>query len=352
MKLYTYSTARQRLAEVLERRLESEPAVTATTFSLTNPGEELAAVLEVEGSAPPIELVDYNIVEGTKQGHLVRFNRVALDFFGAFDVPLLMGRPLQPGGEGVLVNQTMVESLFGGANPLGRRVRYVGRSREAGEGNIELGRWLEIVGVVPDFPRATALGAPAVSRLYHAAAPGEIPAPTLGVRVRDGVPSTFAGRLRTISASVDPTLQLRDLSSFEDAARREQGLMGLLGLTVTLTMLSVVVLSAAGIYALMSFTVARRWKEIGIRAALGANPARILGGIFSRAIGQLALGASLGMIAAAGVEWLLDGETLQGHGPIILPMVAVFMTAVGLLAALGPARRGLRINPSEALRDE
>jgi hypothetical protein len=96
-------------------------------------------------------------VEGAKQGHLVRFNRVSMDFFDAFEVPILMGRSFQPGdlgsaGGGVLVDRTFVDRLFGGQNPLGRRVRYVGRSREAGEDNMVLERWYEIVGVVSDFP--------------------------------------------------------------------------------------------------------------------------------------------------------------------------------------------------------
>ena len=116
--------------------------------------------------------------------------------------------------------------------------------------------------------------------------------------------------------------------------------------------ISVIVLSAAGIYSLMAFTVARRRKEIGIRAALGADAGQILRGIFARSFAQLAVGATLGMIAATGVEHLSGGEMLQGHALIILPLVALGMTVIGLLAAMGPARRGLQIQPTEALREE
>jgi ABC-type antimicrobial peptide transport system permease subunit len=167
-----------------------------------------------------------------------------------------------------------------------------------------------------------------------------------------GTPSAFAGRLREISAGVDPSLQLSKVSSPEEAAKREQGIMRLIGVTLTAVMLSLVVLSGAGIYALMSFTVARRRKEIGIRAALGADPTRILAGIFSRALAQLAAGAAVGLAGAIALEQVLEGEMFQGHGAVILPLVALFMTVTGLLAAIGPARRGLRIQPIEALREE
>ena len=117
-------------------------------------------------------------------------------------------------------------------------------------------------------------------------------------------------------------------------------------------MLSVLILSAAGIYALMSFTVARRKREIGIRAALGADRNRLLAGIFARALGQLAAGAAVGMIGAFALEQALEGEMFQGRGAIILPAVALVMTTVGVLAAIGPARQGLSIQPTEALREE
>jgi putative ABC transport system permease protein len=206
--------------------------------------------------------------------------------------------------------------------------------------------------VVQDFPAATTLDGGPVNRVYHAAEAGGVYPATIAVRVRAGDAGAFAGRLRELTAEVDPDLQLRALSTAEEALKREQGLMRWIGLTLVLVMASVLVLSAAGIYALMSFTVARRRREIGIRGALRANPARLLAGSFSRAIRQLALGAGVGIIAAVGLEQLLEGDTFQGQAAFILPAVAVVMTTVGVLAAIGPARRGLSIQPTEPLRDE
>jgi putative ABC transport system permease protein len=331
--------------------------VAGATYSLASPGEELAAVLEIEGIPAPLDPVDYNIVEGIKQGHFVRFNLVATDFFETFGVPVLIGRDFRPAdtaisADGILVNRVFADRMFGGQNALGRRVRYVGRSREAFEGSVTLGRWYQIIGVVTDFPAQTEIPDRAVARVYHAATPGDVYPAMLAVRVRGNSPSTFASRVREISAKVDPALQLRQMSTAEDAAKREQGIMRLIGVILIAVMLSVVTLSGAGIYALMSFTVARRRKEIGIRAALGADPARILAGIFSRALGQLAVGALLGLAGAISLEQLLEGEMFQGRGAVILPLVAFFMTTVGMVAAYAPARRGLQIQPTEALREE
>jgi predicted permease len=345
----------------LERRLEADPAVSHVTFSLESPGGELAAALEAEGVPAPRDPVDYNLVEGTRQGHFVRFNRVAIDFFDAVGVPVLLGRGFKAEdidslgagpGRGVIVNRTFAERLYGGANALGRRVRYVGRSREAHAEQVVLGRWHEIVGVVPDFPIHAMLDSSAPAVVYHAASPASLYPATLAVRVPGAAPSSFAGRLREVTAAVDPNLQLRGISTTDEIIKREQGVMRLIGITLAAVMLSVVTLSGAGIYALMSFTVARRRKEIGIRAALGADPTRILMAIFSRALGQLAIGAAVGMAGAVGLEQLLEGEMFQGRGAVILPIVAAFMTTVGLLAGVGPARRGLRIQPTEALRAE
>lgn len=345
----------QRRAE-LERRLEAEPAVSKVTFSLVPPGEELAAVIEVDGAPAPAQRVDYNIVEGTRQGHFIRFNRVALDYFDAFDVRVLTGRLLQAGDDGagatgVVVDRTFVDRLLGGSSALGRRFRYVGRSREAGEGNVLLGRWYEVVGVINDFPPNAARGAARPPRVYHAAPAEAVYPAAMAIRVRGAAPGTFADRLRQIGAAVDPALQLRNISTAEDARTREQGLMRLIGGTLIAVTLSVVVLSAAGIYALMSFTVARRRKEIGIRAALGADPRRLLTGIFSRAAWQLGLGAALGMVGALAIEHV-DGEIFEDGAAVVLPLVALLMMAVGLLAAWGPARRGLAVQPTQALREE
>jgi putative ABC transport system permease protein len=120
---------------------------------------------------------------------------------------------------------------------------------------------------------------------------------------------------------------------------------------IGLVLLSVFLLSAAGVYALTSFTVLQRRREIGIRTALGAHPRQVLLGVFKRVARQLGTGLALGIAAAAAIEAASGGELMSGRGRVLLPAFGVIMALVALLGALGPARRGLRIQPTEALRE-
>jgi predicted permease len=317
----------------LMRRLEIEPRVSRVTFAMVNPGEERPASIEAQG--------------GDASGYDVRFNRVDLNFFRTFDVPILAGRgfesvDLASEAGTVVVNRTFAEQVFGG-DALGRRIRYIGRTE----------RWHEIVGIVPDFPTGASPemgGSPL--RLYHAAAAGQLQPATMAIRVRGGPPSTFAARLQEVASAVDPDLQLRRMVSMDEAMRREQWIRRLEAAVLAAVTLSVLLLSSAGIYALMSITVSQRRKEIGIRTALGADPKRLVASIFSRALGQLAAGAALGMAAAVVLERASGGDLMGKNAAVVLPAVALFMMVVGFLAALGPARRSLRIEPTEALREQ
>ncbi|MQA89438.1 MAG: FtsX-like permease family protein [Gemmatimonas sp.] len=97
---------------------------------------------------------------------------------------------------------------------------------------------------------------------------------------------------------------------------------------------------------------ARRQREIGIRTAIGAPRRAILRSIFSRAGGQLALGLSVGLVAVLLLDVVAGGGLLGSHSTVILPGFGFLMLVAGLLAALGPARRALRVQPTDALRAE
>ena len=186
--------------------------------------------------------------------------------------------------------------------------------------------------------------------IYHAAAVGELHPLVVSMRFAGSLPAGVTERIRTIGAEVNPAIQLRrlvPLSQFYDEVR---SLWRYLSWGVALVTASVLLLSAAGIYALMSFTVARRTREIGIRTALGAHPRRILLGVFGRAASQLMLGVLAGSVVSS-VAVASSGLAAPAAAALVAA-VAVIMLVVGLLAAFAPARRGLRIRASEALRTD
>jgi putative ABC transport system permease protein len=349
----------QRHTELIQR-LEAEPEVAAVTFSTAVPGDEATVWIEVEGVRTPTaeeaqHASGYVVRAGSGAGHEVRMNRVDAGYFDTFEVPLVTGRGFRiadanPAATAVIVNRSFAEAIFGTSNAVGRQLRYAGRSNDADPEHVEFGRWYEIIGVVADFPN------PAKSQLvprkvYHATTAAAAGTVQMSVRLHSDDAMSFAGRFRELAADVDPRLQLRDLISMDDAVRREQAMLRTVAAVLVGLTAAVLLLSSAGIYAMMSFTIAQRRREIGIRTALGADQRQILAGIFSRAIAQLTAGAAVGIGLAILLELASDGDMLEGHAAVVVPMVAGFMTLVGLVAAIGPARRGLRIHPTEALRE-
>lgn len=335
----------------LERALESEPGVTGATFSSRPPGQEPTVRVEVQ---------DLARAPGARSGRRSRMMPVAPDFFETFGVPMLAGRAFHSGdataeAAPVIVNETFARELIGGGNVLGHRVRLVAYEEAqpvGSENGIEKEPWREIVGVVPNFPPNRMNGELPEARMYEPMALGEEEVVVLSTRL-PSAPAAFGMRLRLIAMSVDPDLQLHNVMALDEVYRQgARRFARLAALMMALVTLSVLVLSAAGMYALMSFTVTRRRREIGIRSALGAHPRRLVASVLTRALRQLAIGAIAGMGVATYLDRGSGGELMGGHAEVLVPAVLVIMIATGCLAALGPARRSLRIQPAEALKAE
>ena len=165
-------------------------------------------------------------------------------------------------------------------------------------------------------------------------------------------PAATSRRLQEINTNLDPILRVDDVRRLDEVLAESQMGGHLTSYALAIVTLSVLVLSAAGLYALMSFAVTLRRREIGIRTALGAQPVRLLASIFGRALRQIAGGVIVGVAIALVLHRWLNIEVEGGwHIPGILPAAAIFILAIGLLSAAGPARRAVRVDPTEALRD-
>ena len=322
--------------EELERRILAEPGVEGVTFADRLPvQDQFKYQIEVDtmAGAP---------ADGLRTSTGVN---VGPGYFGTFDAEVIAGRPFTPGdydrGGVLIVNQSFARHVFAERNVVGQRVRVTGGHGPA----LPSEEWYEIVGVVKDFGWAIEAPHEQAAMYYPRLATGES---LVGLAVRVSDPEAFAPRLRSLAAEVSPALVLDDVQSLTDAGGAEARMNWALTSVAWFVSLVVLLLSATGIHSLMAFTVARRTREIGIRAALGASRGKIVAGIFSRAFLQIGLGA----LAGAGLSMLVVGVAdSAGEIAVLLGAMGVMMVA-GLTACAVPLRRALRIDPTEALRAE
>jgi putative ABC transport system permease protein len=319
----------------LKRRLESEPSVVAVTFADNLPGMGYpASQLEARrGNNAPF-LVDADI-----PGDRAWNARVDIAYFDAFGLPLVAGRAFHAGDAAatnvVIINETLARNL--GGNPLAMHVRFMPSTAQREH------PWYEVVGIVKnnisdsDFmylPASAAIVSPLV----------------VGIHVR-GDAVALAPRVRALATQVEPGLRLYDLVPLDEFGRREGRTVFRATIAIVLLAFLITVLSAAGLYSLMSVAVTRRTREIGIRLAIGATPRAVLTAVFARAAVQVGIGIVLGsalvpplMIALGQAELTLADvlpQMLAASGTMLL---------TGLVACGVPARRALRVQPTEAVK--
>jgi putative ABC transport system permease protein len=320
----------------MEQRIAGMGTVRASTFSAFAPGYEASTIVRSD--------IDSNDVN-------VDVNRVAANFFDTYGVSVLTGRNFMnadaaPAARVVIVNRSFAELVAGGRAVLGSRVQFA----DGGNGGQAITAlpddWYEIVGIVEDF-----LGAPSPPKVYRAITPEASPVLTMTLHLRTGDTEPWGARLPQMAADLDPTLQVTNVTRMGDLLWQQQRTQHLIAGVFAAMTLSVLLLSAAGIYAMTAFAVTQRRREIGIRLALGAGGQRILWAMFSRVGAQLLAGAALGTAVAVLINRAVSGGSISDDAAMAMVAVVLLMTLVGFLAALGPARQGLRIDPTEALRD-
>ncbi len=334
--------ARVRQAQTdLRRELVALPGIAAVAMGGWVPGYDAVLVgLEVEGGG------------GTLTYHRARRARVDPDFFEHLGRPILVGRPFDSGdlpadpegrSNAVIVNTTFVEQVFGGAEAVGRRFRDSSRGGEPGP-------WYEVVGVVG--PLAMNLHNPAQDAgFYHPVAPGDVHPVRIIIEARGPTPLDLTPGVRAVADRIDPTAMIEHPRLVAAYAREASymlrfGTLSLVGLTSVTLLLAV-----TGLYALMSFTVSLRTREIGIRSALGARPCNIIATIARRALAQLAVGVVLGLPVA--IVMVRDAYEMIDPATAWPSLVGVVVgtVVVGLTACMVPTLRGLRVRPTKALRD-
>ena len=336
----TYAARVRSSFDALESRLSAEPGVERVAFADRLPVEDQLKYGFAVDTAVGVPK------EGLRASAMTYVSR---GYFGAFGTSIVAGRGFAPfeyeplGGRVLIVNESFARNVFGPRNPVGQRVRLLSYPSELTLFGVDTTQWLEIVGVVKDFGRQP-LRPEEQSVMYRPTLPGGGPASNLVVRVRD--PNAFAMRLRTIAAEVDPRIGLTGVQQLGQVGGEQARINWTLTVVAWLVAFIVLLLSATGIHALMSFTVSRRTREIGIRAALGAHHGRLVAAIFSRAFLQIGAGIAVG----SGIAALRGFESTKQV--MLLISADAIMLVVGLVACALPVRRALRVDPMEALRAE
>jgi putative ABC transport system permease protein len=239
-----------------------------------------------------------------------------------------------------IVNETMARSYWPGQSPIGRRVTFTG-TRDA----------REIVGVIRDV-RHWGLGLPVNPEMYVPLAQFPAQAMTFVVSTQ-GDPSALAGAVREQLRSFDPNLPLSNVRPMTEVAARSvvshRAAMLLLAIFGGLAL----VLAAAGIYGVMAHLVALRSSEIGLRMTLGATPSQLMRAVLKEGLLQTVIGLTLGLGAAAivmrGFQSML--YEISPTDPFTLAAVAMILAATAVAASAIPARRAMRVDPVQALRE-
>jgi predicted permease len=325
----------------LADRLRQEPGVLDVTYADQMPLMRLQwYAIEAEGS-PPNEGNDHCI-----PNYCAGIVSVDPRFFDVVGAPVIRGRALTTADaaqktRAVVVNEFFVNRVLHGRNPLGRRIHF------ARDHDRSADSWYQIVGVVPDLGLSDSEGDWGRAGVYQARLPRETPTLRVAIHVR-GDPQRFATRLRELAQSIDPALRVIDPKPLPRLGESAGAFW--LELLVTLTSVTLM-LSLAGVYAVTAFAVAKRTREIGVRVALGAEPLHILTTVFKRPLVQIALGVGVGAILAVGLSNNdLSDVRLDDFGRSAIFALSTIVCCA--LACIVPTRRALRIQPTEALKDE
>jgi putative ABC transport system permease protein len=271
------------------------------------------------------------------------------DFFRAMGIPLLRGRSFDPAQDRaehpvkkVVVNETMVHNFWPGQDPIGKRI------------SMDWDEMLhaEVIGVAKDV-RIRDLEEEPRNTIYWYQPQFPYSFMTLVARTT-GDPQQVVGGIRAQIAALDPELPVAAVASMEEVVdttlqQRRFGVV-LLGTMAGLALL----LASVGLYGVISYSVAQRTPEFGVRLALGAPPRQILRLVLANAARMAGIGVAAGIVGALALARFMSSFVfgVSTRDPLTLVVVAMVLAAVAMFASLAPAWRAMKVDPMVALRYE
>ncbi len=340
----TYKTGAQIVSffEQLSDRIRQLPGVRGVTVGTILPGEghQRDDVFTIP-EHPPLP-----------QGQVIDASTFFVDpsYFTALQIPLLQGRFLQSDerldhSHSVIVNQAFVRQYFKTENPLGKHVKV--ELSEVPGGNTGL----EIVGVVADTLESLADNP--YPTIFYPLYSGSQQSGTLAVRTEQS-PSSLALPVQQAIASIDPDLAVANVLTM-DQILGQSTIDASFDATLLFAFAVIsLVLAAVGLFGVLSYIVAQRTTEIGIRIALGAQREQVMRLMLRDGLRPAIFGLVLGLIASAGVARLIQSMLYRTPAldPVVYLLVSVTLLSVATLACTVPAWRASRLDPMDALRME
>jgi predicted permease len=339
---YTDTAAEWRFFDQVVERVSSLPGVQAAAISDGLP----AARSGYSGSNFAIEGQTYL---KDKDYPVTRTLNVTPKFLSTLGTALASGRAFSdadvPGSVPVvLVNRAFVAKFFKNTDPIGRRVRLGGEKSTA--------PWSTIVGVVGDMFGGNQEDPmpPAIIRPFAQARSSFV---YISART-NGPPMAITAAVRDAVASLNPDIPLYWVSSLDDAVAQSLWFVRVFGTMFMIFGFVALFLASVGLYAVMSFSVSRRTREVGIRMALGAQGGDVVRMVFGQGLLQLTVGMGAGLTLALAISQLMKVVLfqVQPRDPVIFGGVAAVLVAVGLFACFVPARRATLVDPLVALRSD
>jgi predicted permease len=324
-------------------------------YELVQRLETVAGIRSVTLSNPPLLSGAVNgtnfIVQGrsyTRGPHNdINRVRIAPNFFETMEIPILAGRAFssrdgETAPKVALINEAAVRKFFPNEESLGRRF---GSSPET-SGQIE------VVGIVRDV-RYNSVRDPAPPTMYVPYLQNQVGAMAFEIRTA-GEPLAAIAAIREAVRQVDPNLPLMDVSTQIDQIERRFSQERLLALAYTLFGALALLVASVGLFGLMSYSVARRTNEIGIRMALGARRENVVRLVMSDSMILVVAGVAIGLGGAIAASRLVSGMLfgVAAADPLTLAGAITVMVLVSSLAAYLPAMRASRVDPMTALRCE
>lgn len=337
--LYPAHVNRMSFYQRLLERMEAIPGVQSTALTtcspLTNEGGSSWFIREARPAAHPEELITNNRL-------------VSEDYFRTLGIPLREGRTFSShdGAEAPLVaviNESMARRFWPGESPVGKRFQFISKP------------WVQIIGVVGDVHQ-TALDLDPAPEIYRPVTQDSqtwLAPRALVIRTR-GQPSAFAPVLRQQFRALDSSVPIYGLDSLDSlleksiASRRlEVWLVGAFGLVALL-------LASIGIYGVVAYVVAQRGQEIGLRMALGATRADVVGMMLRKGLSPVLIGLVIGVALALALSRFLSSQLfhVKATDALTFAAVPVLLILIAGCAAYFPSRRAARIDPMLALRQD